>query len=203
MTVGRLGVALVIAVSLATAVTKPAAAKDGYLFASPFVVQLDGADANRSFVVSSGQDQAAVQTLIRQLSSQIQGASPTAVPITDAVPHFRLFINRMSGQPYDLPWFAMPSAKFWYYPAGGGSSAHLLVRIAGGLQPAREAWSPAASAVVAFMTRHTVGLTPAGAGDAVPNGAPYELLLMVAGAGALVIASAVPWQRRRRVLTPR
>lgn len=198
MTVGRILAAGLLVAGALLAGALPAAAKDSYLYASPLVLELSGAGGrSEAFVVLRGDDLRAMRMLVEQITTSIRDARPQPVGWTDA-PHYRFTITRMSGRPYDLPWYTQPATEFAFYPTAGGSG-FLLVRI-GGVAP-RTGWLEARPQVVALIGRHTRGLAPAGSGDVTlpPSTAPWVLAL-----ATLLVAVALAGTRflQRRALRP-
>lgn len=176
----------------------PASAKDSYLYASPLVLEVSGAGGqSQAFVVLRGDDLRAMRMLVEQITSTIQNARAQPVGWADA-PHYRFAITRMSGRPYNLPWYAQPSTEFAFYPTAGGSG-YLLVRI-GGAVP-RTGWLEARPQVVALMGRHTHGLAPAGSGDipVLPSTASWALALATV---LVVVSLAGTRYLQRRALRP-
>jgi hypothetical protein len=194
MTVVRmLAVAALVAGGLLAA-SIPASAKDAYLFAAPLLLEVSGADGqSQAFVITDRDDVAAMRVLIHQVASSIPGAR-TQQPAWSDSPHFRFTITRLSGRPYNLPWYLQSSTDFAFYPSAAGAG-YLLMRI--GRDGARTVWLQADPQVVALMGRHTGGLSPAGSDLAPASGSGRSWVIALATLLMVVALGSTRFLQRR------
>lgn len=149
-----------IAVLVAGLATLAAVAKgEDFL---PLTIHLIGAGGDRSFAVAPGPDS---QDLGAFIYDQVGGAlaassgAPPGLPAPSLTDFYEIvFIQAPTA--YRLPWYGMPTAQFFYYPARGSLQAYVRLHVARISEPVQDVWLIAGPSLTNLVERHRDGLQP-------------------------------------------
>ena len=195
----RPGPGFALAVLLAIAAGGVASAK-GLDFYGPLRIRLVGSDGTHAFDSGSEADREPAFQLTQQMAEVV--AAPYGGPApTGAGDYYEVVFDQQPGATTRLPWYGMPTARFFYHRARGNTLSHLRVVVARESQPARETWEPVEPATAAMIEAHLGGLAPIratgppAAAPANPKSTWLLPTLSLLGAGLVLL---VAWRTPKR-----
>jgi hypothetical protein len=128
-------------------------------FYGPLRIRLVGSDASRTFDATAVPDREPAYQLTQQVVQTVAVPSPGPTPAA-AGNYYEVVFEQQPSAVVRLPWYGMPTARFFYHPRHGTATAYLHVVVARESEPARETWEPVAPATADMLARHLTGLAP-------------------------------------------
>ena len=194
----------VLAAVSSAALAIPALAKEESEYA-PLTIRIIGADDERSFDVVSTGDQAGVSAFIERVGdSVLRGrGTPVGLPAPGLTDYYELALVQGPNAVNRLPWYGMPIARFFFYPARGSVPAYLRIRIARVSEPAHDAWLKAGPSLIGLVDGHRDGLAPVHPRPRPASEMPVAVWLTVAAAFLIVVVLLARLSSRCLRVTPR